>query len=160
VTSAKGNKNADAKATADAVARLYPEIYLLLHRRTGAPVERLTPQSQALLQHLTFSGPLTVGELAQHLGRAQSVVSETVDALEQRDLVGRVRDERDRRRTLVWLTPEAQDLLARLREVLDRQRLATAVGEMTSGERRALVEGLTALVRAAERARHRKEPKP
>jgi len=146
-------------ATAATVARLYPEVYLLLHRRSGGADERLTPQSQALLQHLTYSGPLTISELAQHLGRAQSVISETIDALERWDLVVRMRDNRDRRRNLVWLTPGAEKLLARLREVLDHERLATAVGAMSAPERAALVAGLTALVRAGERAARRKERK-
>jgi hypothetical protein len=34
-----------------------------------------------VLSHLAVAGPLTVGEAAVHLGRAQSVVSEIVDAL-------------------------------------------------------------------------------
>ncbi len=141
------------------MARLYPEVYLLLHRRGGVPTERLTPQSQALLQHLTFSGPLTVGELARHLGRAQSVVSETVEQLEQRGLLTRMRDERDRRRTLVWLTAAAEELLAKLREVLDRGRVEIAARAMSPGDRQALVRGLEALVRAADQVRMRKETK-
>jgi len=154
----KGTNRQDVDAVADDVARLYPSIYLLLHRRSGSASERLTPQSQALLLHLTFSGPLTVSEMARHLGRAQSVVSETVDALERRGLLARIRDERDRRRTLVWLTPEAQSLLTRMGEVLDRERVAAALREMSSDERRALVDGLASLVRGAEQARRRKEP--
>jgi DNA-binding MarR family transcriptional regulator len=141
------------------VARLYPELYLLLHRRSGAVEERLTPQSLAILQHLTFSGPLTVGEMAKHLGRAQSVVSETVHALERRGLLARVRDERDRRRSLVWLTEASEELLQRLREVLDRGRLRAAIGAMSNQDVHALVRGLEALVRAADSGRGYKEEK-
>jgi DNA-binding MarR family transcriptional regulator len=159
VAAANPAPSTDVATVAAAIARLYPEVYLLLHRRSGETHQRLTPQSQAILQHLTYSGPLTVGEMAKHLGRAQSVISETVHALEQRGLLARIRDERDRRRTLVWLTDAAHGLLAELREVLDRERIAAAVGAMSNDERRALLEGLEALVGAAARVRHRKDTK-
>ena len=94
--------------------------------------------------------------MARHLDRAQSVVSEIVNTLEQRGLLVRMRDERDRRRTLVWLTDASQTLLADLREVLDRERVEAAVEVMSHDERRALIQGLEALVRGAERIRHRK----
>lgn len=41
-----------------------------------------------VLRHLAMSGPLTVGEMARHFGRAQSVVSEIVDGLEDKGLPG------------------------------------------------------------------------
>lgn len=52
-----------------------------------------------MLTHLAVSGPLTVGEAAGHLNRAQSVVSEIVDGLERKALLERERDPADRRRT-------------------------------------------------------------
>ena len=54
--------------------------------------------------HLTQAGPLTVGELADHLDRARSVVSELVSQLEANGLAAREDDPADRRRTLVWLS--------------------------------------------------------
>jgi hypothetical protein len=62
--------------------------------------------------------PLTIGEAAAHLDRAQSVVSEIVSHLEDDGLLERERDPADRRRTLVWLTPAGQSALRRDREVL------------------------------------------
>lgn len=62
-----------------------------------------------MLTHLAVSGPLTVGEAAGHLNRAQSVVSEIVDGLERKALLERERDPADRRHTLVWLTPAGQE---------------------------------------------------
>ena len=52
-----------------------------------------------------MAGPLTIGEAALHLERAQSVVSEIVSHLVQQGLLERESDPADRRRTLVWLTP-------------------------------------------------------
>ena len=52
---------------------LFPAVYLRFHRRDGKQRE-LASASRAVLQHLTLTGPLTVGEMAKHLSRAQSVV--------------------------------------------------------------------------------------
>ncbi len=55
---------------------LFREVYLAFHRR-DAPRGGMAGASRAVLQHLVLAGPLTVGEMAVHLDRAQSVVSET-----------------------------------------------------------------------------------
>lgn len=86
-------------------AALFRAIYLTFHRRDG-PRSNLTGASRAVLQHLAMTGPVTIGEAAEHLGRAQSVVSETVSQLEGHGLLEREVDVRDRRRTLVWLTDD------------------------------------------------------
>jgi DNA-binding MarR family transcriptional regulator len=131
---------------------LFPSVYLRLHRRHRRDDLRLTPQMSAVLHHLAMSGPLTIGEMARHFARAQSVVSEIVDGLEKKALLARMRDERDRRRVLVWLTDDAHDALKRERQVLDPELVRRALAGMTSAERNGLFTGLRALVRAADRA--------
>jgi len=131
---------------------LFSAVYLRFHRRTTRRAERVTAQQWGVLQHLSLTGPLTVGECARHLGRAQSVVSELIDGLEARGLLERLRDARDRRRVLVWLTDEAHAFVAREQQVLDHERLAAAAGQLSHEERRALLDGMRALVRAAEAA--------
>jgi hypothetical protein len=59
-------------AQAERFAGLFRAIYLTFHRRDG-PRNELSGASRAVLQHLAMSGPLTVGEAAVHLDRAQSV---------------------------------------------------------------------------------------
>ena len=83
--------------------------------------------------------------MATHFDRAQSVVSEIVDGLEDKGLLARMRDSRDRRRTLVWLTDEAHEALRQQRQVLDRPRVERAMAR--------LVEAMRALVAAAEESR-------
>jgi DNA-binding MarR family transcriptional regulator len=137
----------------DEYASLYPQVYRLLHRVARTPMDHITPQSWAVLQHLEMSGPLTVSEMTQHFGRAQSVTSEMVAQLVHRGLLRRAQDPEDRRRTLVWLTDAALDLLQRQRDVLDRERLQVAMRRMSAQEKRALLQGTVALLRAADGAR-------
>ena len=124
--------------TADAAtfADLFRALYLTYHRRDG-PRSDLPGASRAVLTHLAVAGPLTVGEAAVHLGRAQSVVSEIVDGLARKGLLERERDPADRRRTLVWLTGEGQELLRRDGEVLAVDALAAALGRMPAATRAA-----------------------
>ena len=131
------------------LGELFPSVYLRLHRRDGAGGPQITGASRAVMLHLSNSGPLTIGELAQHLERAQSVISEIVDHLERDGLLERLRDPRDKRRVLVWLGEHGLEALEREREVLSRELVAAAMAEMSPAERTALITGLRALVRAA-----------
>jgi DNA-binding MarR family transcriptional regulator len=135
---------------ADEFCALFPAMYLRFCRRRDRSDTRLTPQMDGVLHHLAMSGPLTVGEMARHLDRAQSVVSEIVDGLERKGLLERMRDARDRRRTLVWLTDEGRELLIQRSQVLDPARVARAMRALGDAERTALIEGMRALVHAAE----------
>ena len=79
------------------------------------------------------------------------MVSEIVNQLQGHGLVAREPDPADRRRTLVWLTDTG---LARLRDdsdVLDRTLVEQAMQRLDDTTRRGLVEGLSALVAAAQR---------
>ncbi len=105
--------------------------------------------SRAVLTHLAVTGPLTVGEAATHLGRAQSVVSEIVDGLERKGMLERERDPADRRRTLVWLTGAGQDALRRDGEVLAVDAIAAALARMPADARAGLIDGASALLAAA-----------
>lgn len=132
---------------AAAFAELFPAVYLRFHRR-DAKGESLPTASRAVLQHLAVAGPLTVGEMARHLDRAQSVVSEMVDHLVRDGLLERMRDARDRRRALVWLTDQALTYLDRDRDVLSRELLARAMARMATAARTALLRGMRALIHA------------
>lgn len=138
----------------DAFCEVFPQAYLAFHRRDGRR-GGLTNASRAVLTHLVGSGPITIGEAAEHLDRAQSVVSEIVSQLEGHGLLEREPDPADRRRTLVWLTDAG---LARLRDdsdVLDRDLVARAMAQLDDDTRRGLIGGLNALIAAAQR----KEPR-
>ena len=132
-------------------ADLFRATYLTFHRR-DRPRGHLASASRAVLEHLAMAGPLTIGEAALHLERAQSVVSEIVSHLVQQGLLERESDPADRRRTLVWLTPAGHETLRRDRDVLDVARLGAALSRLPPGQADALIEALSALVdRAAPR---------
>jgi DNA-binding MarR family transcriptional regulator len=140
----------DERERAERFAARFRAVYLTFHRRDG-PRSQLAGASRAVLEHLAMAGPLTVGEAAAHLSRAQSVVSEIVGHLQDQGLLERENDPADRRRTLIWLTPAGHDALRRDREVLGLDLLASAFARMPAGEADALIAGLQALVDTAGR---------
>jgi DNA-binding MarR family transcriptional regulator len=99
-----------------------------------------------------MAGPLTIGEAAAHLGRAQSVISEIVSHLEGQGLLERESDPADRRRTLIWLTPAGHGALRQDREVLGLDLLARAFARVPPRQAEDLIAGLGALVQAAARS--------
>ena len=134
----------------DAFCTAFPQAYLAFHRRDGRRNE-LTNASRAVLTHLAGSGPITIGEAARHLDRAQSVVSDIVTQLESHGLLERESDPGDRRRTLVWLTDAGRTRLRDDADVLDRSLVEPAMNQLDETTRRGLIEGLTALIAAARR---------
>ena len=135
----------EEQAQAERFAELFRAVYLTFHRRDG-PRAQLPGASRAVLEHLALAGPLTVGEAAAHLSRAQSVVSDIVTHLERQGLLEREGDPADRRRTLIWLTPHGREVLRRDREVLGVDHLARALARLPPGQADQLVTGLRALV--------------
>ncbi len=135
----------DERARAERFAELFRAVYLTFHRRDG-PRSQLPGASRAVLEHLALAGPLTVGEAAAHMSRAQSVISEIVTHLERQGLLEREDDPADRRRTLVWLTPHGHQALQRDREVLGVDQLARAMARMPPDQADELIAGLRALV--------------
>jgi len=123
---------------AAAFGRLFEQTYLRFHRR-DAKRSQLSGASRAVLLHLAMSGPLTVGEAARHLDRAKGLLERQADPC-------------DRRRTLVWLTPQGLQRLDDDREVLGRELLERAMAEMPAGDRASLLAGLRALLAADDHA--------
>lgn len=79
----------------------------------------------------------TIGELARRLSVEHHSAVEMIDRLERRRLVGRMRDQQDKRRVLIHLTPRGEALLGAL-SVSHRSELRAAAP--------ALVETLKSVV--------------
>jgi DNA-binding MarR family transcriptional regulator len=149
-----GNTGGPAELTsqqaAGRVARLFPEVYRRYHwaqRVHGADLP-VTRRSLGVLQHLASGGPLTVGEQAEHLGLRRNSVSELLQRLEAKGLVARIRDERDERRVLVWLTDAGRDVVSRVGQVLAPDLLAETMASMSAAERAIVVRGFELLASA------------
>lgn len=139
----------EEQARAERFAELFRAVYLTFHRR-DRPRSQLPGASRAILEHLALAGPLTIGEAAAHMGRAQSVISEIVTHLERDGLLEREVDPGDRRRTLIWLTPGGHEALRRDRDVLGIDLLARALARLPPGQADALNDGMRALIEQAQ----------
>lgn len=81
--------------------------------------------------------------------------------IEARGLVTRIRDERDERRVLVWLTDAGREVVARIGEVLAPDLLGDAMATLSPADRLTVVRGFELLAshQATEPA-HRPHPGP
>ena len=137
------------------VMRLYPRIYFACHtRHVRDPLShRLLSRHQAsVLDHLDEVDPITLNGLAGHMGVTSGTMSLTIDRLERKGYVVRLRDAADRRRVNVRLTSAG----VRVREassVLDPPLVEALVARLTDEEREAAVRGLGLLAVAAQRQR-------
>jgi DNA-binding MarR family transcriptional regulator len=145
-----GTADRDAVAAARTVARLFPEVYRRYHwaNRVHGGELPVTRRALEVLQHLYASGPLTVGEQAEHLGLRRNSASEMLQRLEAKGLVARVRDERDERRVLVWLTDAGRDVVSRVGQVLAPDLIAQVMATLSPEERAIVVRGFELLASA------------
>ena len=136
----------DAKTAAREFAAVFPELYRRFCRRVSKGEYQLTNESYGVLQHLADTGPLTVTEAARHFGRSQSATSELIDRLVRRNLLERLADERDKRRTLIWLTDTGSQVLNEARSVLSQELLECAMEQLSDGKRKRLLESMNSLI--------------
>lgn len=98
----------------------------------------VTPsQSRALRVLSAREGGMRPSALAEELHIAPRSATEVVDALEERGWVGRAPDPGDRRATLLTLTAEGHDLVARIDDVR-RDASEQVLGVLTAEQRRTL----------------------
>ena len=104
-------------------------------------------KSLALLERM---GPLRMGSIAFHLGRALSATTTVVDRLVEKGLVDRVADPSDRRAVVCELTETGQQQIAQFWRV-GNERLQMVAGLLEEDELETVVRGLELLGRADER---------
>ena len=137
---------------AEEVMRLYPKIYFACHTRhvRDAQSGNLLSRHQAsVLDHLDELDPITLNGLARHMGVTAGTMSLTIDRLERKGYVVRVRDVADRRRVHVRLTSAG----VRVRDatsVLDPPLVEALVSRLSDDEREAAIRGLALLAGAAQ----------
>ena len=140
-----------ADAARDLLA-LYPRIYFACHtRHVKDPLtQRLLSRHQAsVLDHLDEQDATTLNGLARHMGVTAATMSLTIDRLERKGYVVRVRDIADRRRVNVRLTAAG----VRVRDassVLDLALVESLMGRLREADRSAAIRGLSLLAEAAQ----------
>ena len=132
------------------VMELYPRIYFACHTRhvRDPRTQRLLSAHQAsILDHLDEREPLTLLDLARHMGVTPSTMSLHVERLVRGGYVSRMRANEDGRRLRLLLTPAG----VRVREaksVLDPDRVRALLRRLAPEEQAAGIRGLALLARA------------
>jgi MarR family transcriptional regulator, organic hydroperoxide resistance regulator len=130
----------------------YPKIYFACHTRhvtdkdTGV---KLTANQASVLDHLDPHEPVTLYDLAMHMGVTPSTMSIAIDRLAKFGYVKRERDKKDARKTNLSLTPEGQKL-KKSHSVLDPSLLQAVLDRLSPTERKLAVDGMGLLAFAAE----------
>ena len=133
------------------VMALYPRIYFACHTRhvRDPHSQKLLSRHQAsILDHLDEIDPMTLNDLARHMGVTAATMSLAIDRLERKGFVVRTRDTVDRRRVQLRLTTAG----LRVREastVLDPPLVEALVARLGDDERAAAIRGLALLADAA-----------
>jgi DNA-binding MarR family transcriptional regulator len=90
----------------------------------------LSQHQHAVLCCLDEFGPSAQKDVAARLGLDSGDLVAFLDGLQRADLISRDRDERDRRRQILTITPAGRSLLARAERLLD-DATATTLGALT-----------------------------
>ncbi len=93
---------------------------------------------------LADEGALIVGRMAELLGIGKPAASVLVEALVQLTLVERAEDPSDRRRTIVRLTPQGEELVSQLQHG-ERRLVRALLGRLAPDDLAALTQGMRAL---------------
>lgn len=110
-------------------------------------------QTLAILTHGPGPECMTLKELSERLGFAQSTVSGIVERLEQKGLVRRLTDPADRRRTRIEVTEQVKSYMERDAPLRRLGPIIAALQLATDDERKTVMEGLTILHRLVVGAR-------
>jgi len=130
---------------------LYPRIFFACHvRHVRDPKTRrmLSAHQASILDHLDEREPVTLLDLARHMGVTASTMSLHVERLVRRGYVLRERDTRDSRRLRLRISASGM----RIREansVLDPERVRAMLSRLPAAERDAGLRGLEILAGAA-----------
>ena len=140
--------NRDVQRLLDA----YPRIFFACHRRHVHDRESsntLSAHQASILDHLDTVEPMSLNDLAAHMGVTASTMSLAVDRLERAGYVVRERSTVDRRRLHLRLT-DAGDRVKEASSVLEPDLVATLLRQLSAADRRDALRGLELLAHAAD----------
>lgn len=134
------------------VMNYYPKIFFACRPRHFTEKKsgvKLSTVQLSIIDHLDHYFPTTLTELAMHQGVTPSTMSLAIDRLVTVGLVCRQKDEEDRRKTNLTLTPGG-DAVKRSRAILDRKQVEDMLSRIPDNVREKVLSGLQVLADAAE----------
>ncbi len=123
-----------------------------IHSHKLASQHNITGPQLACLLAVREEGPLSSGKLAKKVYLSPSTLVGIVDRLEEKQLVTRKRDNKDRRQVQISITPKGEELIAAAPSLL-QETLANALVELPELEQVSITMALEKLVDLME-ARH------
>ena len=136
----------------DMLMNLYPKIYFACHtKHTIDPEtkEKLTNNQLSILNHLDPEIPISLYELATHLGVTPSTMSITINRLEQGKFLMRKKSREDARKVEIVLTSKGVNI-RKSSAVLDCEYVLSMLKRLSERERQLALEGLSLLASASE----------
>jgi DNA-binding MarR family transcriptional regulator len=128
-------------------ARELLHVVMLVMRTVAAEMRRsrrpLAPTQMGSLMRIA-AGPCTMSELARHMAVSLPTISKSVDMLVRREWVERWADKRDRRQSMVRLTPRGRRVLADIQQRAERH-VAETLAPLAPAERTQLITALRIL---------------
>ena len=140
------------------VQRLYPQIYLACHVdhvRASSTEWRLSARDSSILAHLDSERGMSPKALATHLNVASSTLSAAIGKLVELGYISSDPPQSDKRQRELRLTQKGEEAMAGT-SVLDGDRVAALLNRLSEPERKAALEGLRLLARAARELKERR----
>ena len=129
----------------------YPKIYFACHTTHVTDKEKkvtLTAKQASILDHLDITEPVTLFDLAMHMGVTPSTMSISIDRVARLGYVKRERDKKDGRKTNLRLTPQGNKI-KQSNSVLDPKAVERILSRLNATERKLALDGLGLLAYAA-----------
>ncbi len=140
------------KEKVDKLMDFYPRIYFACHTRHVTDPEtneKLTSNQVSILDHLDVDEPVSLYELATHMGVTPSTMSITVNRLEKAGYIERRKSKIDARKVELVLTQNGVRI-KRSKSVLDPDRVEAVLNRLSEKERQVALDGLGLLAFASE----------
>jgi DNA-binding MarR family transcriptional regulator len=134
------------------IMEYYPRIYFACHtRHVEDPRTKkiLTANQISILDHLDGEEPVSLFDLALHMGVTPSTMSLTVSRLELLGYLDKSKNPEDGRGTQIRLT-SAGEKIKKKKSVLDPMRIRSLLKRLNKDEQKTAIQGLALLAFAAE----------
>ncbi|GAW91389.1 MarR family winged helix-turn-helix transcriptional regulator [Calderihabitans maritimus] len=131
------------------------ELLREVNRGLAEQIKKILTEHQLPLTTIMITGQVkrkpgvTVSELARRTGFAKSHISKAVKELAKKGWIQKKTDPADQRRVRLFLSEDAEDQLAQVRERI-RQQIAEVVSHLSEDKAAAMIEGLKEIRAALE----------